>query len=647
MVQVAVVGGGAAGMMAAIRAAEKGAQVTLLEKKEKPGMKLYITGKGRCNLTNACSREEFFDHIYRNGRFLRSSFSRFGNREMMDYMEGLGVKLVTERGRRVFPASNLSAEIRDALRRAMDRNGVKQLYNTQVLRLDIRDGAVCGLTFRHSGGREETRAFDRVIVATGGLSYPSTGSTGDGLRFAREAGLKTEPCYPSLVPLEAVFAGAGSPPPPAGLSLRNVGVRLARGKKILFEDLGEMMFTHTGVTGPLILSASAFLGEALREESRAEAPVLLSIDLKPALSREQLRDRFLREAPDAGKKQLSTLLGGWMPRALIPVVLAQAGLEGDAGAQLRREERERLLETVKALRMEVTSLGSWDEAVVTRGGVSVREIDPADMSAKKIKHLYFAGEVLDLDASTGGFNLQIAWTTGRAAGEAAAGEEIIMNRHIAIDGPAGSGKSTIARRVAKKTGLIYVDTGAMYRALAVHFLRCGLEASDEAGISAAVQGADVTIDYENGMQQVFLNGENVTPLLRQEEVGRMASASSVYAPVREKMKVLQQALAASRDVVMDGRDIGTVILPDAFLKIYMTADVSVRAKRRFDELAARGETPDLEQLGREIAERDWRDMHREIAPLRQAKDAVRLDTSALSIDEVVETVMRLYTERMK
>ena len=220
-----------------------------------------------------------------------------------------------------------------------------------------------------------------------------------------------------------------------------------------------------------------------------------------------------------------------------------------------------------------------------------------------------------------------------------------MNRHIAIDGPAGSGKSTIAKIVAARRGLIYVDTGAMYRAMAIHFLRLGLDASDEEGITKACESADVTLEYRDGQQQVILNSENVTPFLRQEETGKMASASSVYAAVRTKMTVLQQKLAAEKTVVMDGRDIGTVVLPDAFLKIYMTASADVRAKRRFDELTVKGETPDFETLKAEIIERDWRDSHREIAPLRQAEDAFLLDTSDMSIDMVAGYVLGLYDER--
>ncbi len=647
---VLVVGGGAAGMMAALSAAENGAAVTLLEKNEKLGKKVYITGKGRCNLTNACGREEFFEHIRTNPRFLYSSFSRFSNESVMSLLEEAGLKLKTERGGRVFPASDFSGDVLDTLRRLLKAAGVTVLLHTEVRGLILEDDRCRGVRVRQTeSGKESELAADRVILATGGLSYPSTGSTGDGLKWAGETGHRVRKCTPSLVPLNAVFENGEPTGPLMGLTLKNVGASFRQGKKTLASGFGELIFTHFGASGPIILTASGDLAAPL-EAAGERGPVTLHLDLKPALSEEQLKERFLRESTESGApaRQVSTLLGGWMPRALIPFVLAEAGIpETEKAGALTKAARGRLLAAVKDLRLTVTGLRGFEEAIVTRGGVEAREIDPATMASRRVRGLYFAGEMIDLDGTTGGFNLQIAWTTGHAAGEAAAKEEKIMNRHIAIDGPAGSGKSTIAKAVAARTGLIYVDTGAMYRAMAVDFLRKGLDEDDEAGISRAAEAMDVTIGYENGQQQVFLNGENVTPLLRREEVGRMASASSVYAAVRAKMKVLQQKLAAEKNVVMDGRDIGTVILPDAFLKIYMTAGVEVRARRRFDELAAKGQAPDFETICREIEERDYRDMHREIAPLKQAADAVLLDTSALNIEEVTERVLALYREKEK
>ena len=678
--KVLVIGGGAAGMMAALAAAECGAQTVLLEKNEKLGKKLFITGKGRCNLTNDAERETFFAHILRNPRFLYSAFSRFDNAAMMRLMEDGGLRLKTERGGRVFPASDKSSDVIRTLERLLEKAGVQVRLHTEVLRLLTEEApagagpgrSVAGLLVQ-SGGKTEKLSADRVIVATGGVSYPATGSTGDGYEFAKACGHGIAPVSPSLVPFEAVFEGeAGrrhSPAELSGLSLKNVSLSaFLKGKKV-FEEQGEMLFTHFGVSGPLVLSASAVTGEAVslkREEVR------LLIDLKPALSEEQLEARLIRDAEAAGAKSLHTLLGGYLPKALIPAVLTQASLDGTAkAAALSKKDRAALIRSLKGLPMKVTALRGFPEAVVTRGGVSVKEIDPKTMESKLVKNLFFAGEVLDLDGTTGGYNLQIAWTTGRAAGQSAASQKaedpaatpaaagteaarkkkkreepsMNINRNIAIDGPAGSGKSTIAKRVAKETGLIYVDTGAMYRAMAIYFLRRGLSPDDEAGITAACEKADVTIAYENGSQQVYLNEENVTGFLREEAVGQMASASSVYAAVREKMKTLQQRLGREKDVVMDGRDIGTVILPDAFLKVYMTASVEVRAKRRFEELLAKGQSADLAVVAREIEERDWRDMHREIAPLKQAEDAVLLDTSYMSIDEVTDAVLKLYREK--
>ncbi|MBR6704318.1 MAG: (d)CMP kinase [Lachnospiraceae bacterium] len=658
--RVLVIGGGAAGMMAALAAAECGAQTVLLEKNEKLGKKLFITGKGRCNLTNDAERETFFAHILRNPRFLYSAYSRFDNAAMMGLMEDGGLRLKTERGGRVFPASDKSSDVIRTLERLLEKAGVKVRLNTEVLELlteeepaESKTGRIVTGLLVQSGGKKEKLSADRVIVATGGLSYPATGSTGDGYEFAKACGHGVTPLSPSLVPFEAAFEGeAGKRHSPAdlmGLSLKNVSLSaFLKGKKV-FEEQGEMLFTHFGVSGPLVLSASAVTGEGIalkKEEAR------LLIDLKPALSEEQLEARLIRDTEAAGAKSLHTLLGGYLPKALIPVVLTQAALDGAAkAAALSKKDRAALIRSLKGLPMKVTALRGFPEAIVTRGGISVKEIDPKTMESKLVRNLFFAGEVLDLDGTTGGYNLQIAWTTGRAAGRSAATEKkkeepsMNTNRNIAIDGPAGSGKSTIAKRIAKETGLIYVDTGAMYRAMAIYFLRRGLSPDDEAGITAACGKADVTIGYERGSQQVYLNEENVTGFLREEAVGQMASASSVYAAVREKMKTLQQRLGREKNVVMDGRDIGTVILPDAFLKIYMTASVEVRAKRRFEELLAKGQSADLAVVAREIEERDWRDMHRDIAPLRQAEDAVLLDTSDMSIEEVTETVLKLYREK--
>lgn len=650
---VIVIGGGAAGMMAALAAAQAGASVRLLEKNEKLGKKVYITGKGRCNVTNTADEENFRAHVLRNPRFLYSSYRDWDNRAVMRLLEEAGLPLKTERGGRVFPQSDKSSDVIAAFKRLLEKAGVQVCLHTEVKKILVKDGRVIGVLTKTPAGAEKIPA-DRVILATGGLSYPATGSTGDGYRMAKELGHSVTPLFPSLVPLGASFAPPVRdhfrPEDLAGLSLKNVTLTARAGGKKLYEELGEMLFTHFGVSGPLVLSCSARLGDALA----AGKAIVLSVDLKPGMTAEQLDARLVRDIPAAGSKQLSSLMGAYLPKALIPVVLCAAGLpEKKKAAELTREERQALGAALKDLRLDSVSLRDYPEAIVTRGGIPVKEVDPKTMASKSIENLYFAGEILDLDAETGGFNLQIAWTSGHAAGTAAglrdgAGalpqkeKNMRKNRNIAIDGPASSGKSTIAKLIAKETGLIYVDTGAMYRAMAIYFLRKGLDAADEAGITEACADADVTIRYENGVQQVYLNGENVTPYLREQATGQMASASSVYSAVREKMKALQQQLAREQAVVMDGRDIGTVILPDAGLKIYMTASVEVRAKRRCEELLAKGEEADYEAIAKEISERDYRDMHREIAPLKRADDAILLDTSDLSIEEVKDAVLKLY-----
>lgn len=431
--QIVVIGGGAAGMMAAWSAASEGASVTLLEKNDRVGKKLYITGKGRCNVTNACGRDEFFAHICRNPRFLYSAFCRFSNDDMYAFAEAHGTPLKVERGQRVFPVSDHASDIIKALRRALEEENVKIVLGAKAEKLQVKGGAVTGVAALLAAENGKTRRVsftaDRVIVATGGLSYPGTGSTGDGYRFAEAAGHSVTPREPSLVPLTARFekplSDRFSPKSLMGLSLKNVSIRLEQDGRDLTEEFGEMMFTHFGLTGPIILSASARIGDALKPETvAAKGPVRLHLDLKPALSREQLDARFLREAARNGARQIDTLLGGWLPKALIPVVLGQAEIDpAQKTGSVTKAQRERLLGELKDLPVLVTGMRGYEEAVVTRGGVAVREIDPKTMASKKLRHLYFAGEVLDLDGTTGGFNLQIAWSTGFAAGKGASAAE--------------------------------------------------------------------------------------------------------------------------------------------------------------------------------------------------------------------------------
>ena len=407
--RVIVIGGGPAGMMAAIAAAENGCSALLIEANEKLGKKLYITGKGRCNLTNGCEREEFFKNIPRNPRFLMSGFSRLDNHALMQRFEDWGVPLVVERGERVFPASGKASDITRALSQQLVALGVEVRVNTRCTGLNIENGAVCAV--RTGRG---TFPCDAAIIATGGVSYPLTGSTGDGYSFAEEAGHQVIPPRGSLVPLETEDEWKR---PLQGLSLKNVELCARKGKKLLYRERGEMMFTHFGITGPLVLSLSAHLPEDLDG-------VEVWIDLKPALTEEQVAARLLREIEGAQRRRLSTILCELMPRSFAEVFGSIAGMDGATeGHQITREQRAALARIVKHVPLRVSGPRPVAEAVVTRGGVDVRGVEPATMRSKMVKGLHFAGEVLDVDAYTGGFNLQIAFTTGYAAGVAAARTE--------------------------------------------------------------------------------------------------------------------------------------------------------------------------------------------------------------------------------
>lgn len=405
MSRVVIAGGGAAGMMASIAAASSGHEVHVYEKNEKLGKKLFITGKGRCNLTNACDMETLFENVCSNRKFLYSAFYGFSNQDAVDFFEDCGLKVKVERGDRVFPASDHSSDVIGVLSRKMKDLGVNVHLNCGVKKLVIEDGIVTGIL---TEGNDFVPA-DEVIIATGGISYPSTGSTGDGYRFAREAGHTVSELSPALVPLNIKEDFAKQL---QGLSLRNVRAGVYKGKKCLYEDFGEMMFTHFGVTGPLILSASSLIQKELKK-----GPLTLSIDLKPALSEEQLDARILRDFKEAQNKQFKNSLGGLFPSKLIPVMVELSGIMPDKQVnEISREERTRFLHKIKHLELTITGLRDYNEAIITKGGVVVKEINPATMESKLVKGLYFIGEVLDLDALTGGFNLQIAWSTAMAAG---------------------------------------------------------------------------------------------------------------------------------------------------------------------------------------------------------------------------------------
>lgn len=405
MSRVIVVGGGAAGMMAAISAAEQGHQVLLLEQNEKTGKKLFITGKGRCNVTNACDKDKLFEAVVSNPKFLYSAFNGFDNRQLMTMLEEAGCPLKIERGERVFPVSDHSSDILAAFQRMLRKKRVEVSLHTKVQGLLTESFSIRGV--RLADGTEE-RA-DAVILATGGYSYPSTGSTGDGHRMAEEAGHTVKNCVPALVSLTVSEDWCKQL---QGLSLKNIALTMLDGKKKRYEGFGEMLFTHFGVSGPLILSASSFYGRCKSKEA-----VLLELDLKPALSEEQLDKRILRDFEDNQNKQFKNSLDGLYPSKLVPVMTELSGIAPEKKVhEITREERKGLVELTKHFPLRVTGTGDWTEAVITQGGIIVKEVNPSTMESKLVKGLYFAGEILDVDALTGGFNLQIAWSTGYLAG---------------------------------------------------------------------------------------------------------------------------------------------------------------------------------------------------------------------------------------
>ncbi|MCI7323304.1 MAG: NAD(P)/FAD-dependent oxidoreductase [Lachnospiraceae bacterium] len=405
MKKVIVIGGGAAGMMAAYQAAVGGNTVTLLEQNEKLGKKLFITGKGRCNLTNAGEMEELFANVMSNRKFLYSAFYGFDNEQVIAFFEEQGLPTKVERGNRVFPQSDHSSDVIAAMKRALDKAGVRIRLHTKVAELLTEDGHITGVQLA-DGTRLSAEA---VIVATGGLSYPSTGSTGDGLRMAEASGHRLVECTPSLVPFETKEAWVKEL---QGLSLRNVSVSIFNGKKKLYEDFGEMLFTHFGVSGPLILSASGSIKPKLFVESLS-----LFIDLKPALDEEQLDQRILRDFDGMKNKQFRNSLSHLLPAKMIPVVVELSGIHPDKKVnEISKEERKNLVHLLKHLPLTIKGLRGWNEAIITKGGVCVKDINPSTMESKLVQGLYFCGEVLDLDALTGGYNLQIAWSSGFLAG---------------------------------------------------------------------------------------------------------------------------------------------------------------------------------------------------------------------------------------
>lgn len=394
-------------MAAAVAAAENGHEVHVFEKNEKLGKKIFITGKGRCNVTNDCEMDNLFQSVVTNSRFLYSAFYGFTNTDMMELLKKAGCPLKTERGGRVFPVSDKSSDVISALSGELKRLCVTVCLNQAVKELWVEDDSCLGVILE---GQKKGFSADAVILATGGLSYPTTGSTGDGHRFAKKAGHTVTALYPALVPFTTAETDALTL---QGLSLKNIEITVTNGKKELYREFGEMLFTHFGVSGPVLLSASSFAAKPL-----GKGNLKLFIDLKPALSREQLDTRILRDFEGLKNRQFKNSLDKLFPSKLIPVMIERSGISPEKQVnEITREERHRLVELTKAFELTLTGLRGFNEAIITQGGISVKEVNPSTMESKKVKGLYFAGEVLDLDAVTGGYNLQIAWSTGWLAGK--------------------------------------------------------------------------------------------------------------------------------------------------------------------------------------------------------------------------------------
>jgi len=403
MSRVVIIGGGAAGLMSACIAARNGKEVLLIEKNEKLGKKIYITGKGRCNLTNDVLPIEFFGNVVSNPKFLYSCINVFSPKDTMDYFESLGLKLKTERGNRVFPLSDKASDVTKALEKEIYKQGVEVLLNTTVSKINVVDGKITNVV-----ANGKTHVCDSVIVCCGGISYPATGSTGDGYKFAKALGHSVVDLRPALVGIELCgdkFKEA------QGVSLKNVRLKCKCCDKVVFEEFGEMLFTHFGVSGPIVLSCSSLIN---RKEPN---DLKLYIDLKPALDNDTLEKRLLREFSENKLKDLATTMRSLLPKSLIGIVLTQAEVkQSKKCSEITIEERKRIIVALKELRFSVKKLRPIDEAIITSGGVNVKEINPKTMESKIVTGLYFAGEVIDVDAFTGGFNLQLAFSTGYVAG---------------------------------------------------------------------------------------------------------------------------------------------------------------------------------------------------------------------------------------
>ncbi|MEG2774232.1 MAG: NAD(P)/FAD-dependent oxidoreductase [Acetivibrio sp.] len=414
MSKVLIIGGGPAGMMAGIQAAKKGNEVILLEKNEKLGKKLFITGKGRCNITNACATEDLFQQMVSNEKFLYSAFYGFTNFDVIDFFEQAGLKTKIERGNRVFPFSDKSSDVIYTLQRELMKYKVEIRLNSKVTDVIMENGKWSALILN---GREKIKA-DKLIIATGGLSYPITGSTGDGFTFAKKMGHTITRLSPSLVPFNIKESYVKDL---QGLSLKNIEAGIYADGKEIYREFGEMIFTHFGVSGPVILTGSCYAAPYL---GKKKLEVIL--DLKPALSKEQLDARILREFDEFINKQYKNSLDRVLPRKLISVIITLSEIDPEKQVNLiTKEERQHLVSVIKGMHLTVDSFREYKEAIITQGGISIKEINPSTMESKRMPNVYFVGEALDLDGVTGGFNLQIAWSTGYAAGNAM---EVIKNK---------------------------------------------------------------------------------------------------------------------------------------------------------------------------------------------------------------------------
>ena len=398
-------------MMAAISASEAGKKVIILEKNEKLGKKLFITGKGRCNVTTACPPEEFLNHVMTNPRFLYSSFSRFNNEDMIAFLNTAGLKTKVERGQRVFPFSDHSSDVIQTLKRQCEKNRVIIRYHARVTDILLNDEQTAFSGVRLEDG--ESITGESLIMACGGNSYASTGSNGEGYLLAESIGHTIKPVYPSLVPFVMKETWCKDL---MGLTLKNVSITVKNGKKSIYEGFGEFLFTHFGVSGPLVLTASTCLGKY--QKPLEEGKLRLILDMKPSLTMEQMEKRFLREFDTYRNKNISNVIERMLPKKMVPIFLRIADIPEDKKVHsISKKERHRMMELMKGLEMHIEGVRTFDEAIVTRGGVNVKEVSPTTMESKLVKNVYFAGEMLDLDAVTGGFNLQIAWSTGYVAGQ--------------------------------------------------------------------------------------------------------------------------------------------------------------------------------------------------------------------------------------